>query len=676
MGKQKYLETSNSINGGVALEQKIYIGASYYPEHWPRERWPVDIALMKDAGIKVLRLAELSWSFLEPKDGDFDFSWLEDFITLANKEGIQVILGTPIEASPVWLRHKHPEVVRKDKFGRIHGDRGMHCHNSSIFKFYVSRLVNKMAEYFASNTAVIGWQIDNELRNVACYCEECSEAFRGWLQERYVTIEELNLAWGTCFWSQVYNCWEELTPPSADQLTVSVSQILDFKRFGSDSTIYHLNRQVDIIKKHAPNHFVTHNALGWYPDLNIYKLSDKLDFISWDCYPHVDGDNNIECFLHDHFRAVKNKAHWVMEQKNGYFNYSDYNLAIEPGLVRLWSYQDIARGANGVMYYRWRSNRFSGEQNPNGLLRHDGTPRRPYDEVKQLTNELDKFAKELVLTTVDAPIAIIYDYEQMWAFESHKQYKNFDYREHLLTYYRALVSLGFTADLIEPTTNLSKYKIVIAPSIAMVSKEIYENLSDFAQNGGCLIIGARSGMKTWSNTTIDTPWPGLLSKITGVIVDEFEVLPDRYSNTISYSDKEYKVNVWLDMLETNTAKSIANYKEKFYAGRIAISENKYGKGIVYYVGVMGNENLTRDLLSNIAQACNLIPVTLPKGVYVSKRVNEKESFTFYINMNRESTSVQLQEDGRDLIKEKSVSGKVMIEGLDLLIVKSKILSHI
>jgi beta-galactosidase len=650
--------------------ETISIGAGYYPDHWPRERWPEDIQLMKEAGITVLRVAELSWSFLEPKEGEFDFGWLDDFIAMAYEEGIKIILTTPIEASPVWLRQKHPEVVRTDSFGRLHGDRGMKCHNNTTFMFYVNRIVTRLAKHYADNPVIIGWQIDNELRNVDCYCDECTLEFRNWLQDRYGTLDNLNEAWGTCFWSQYYNEWSEVCLPSSDQLTISVSQRLDFTRFGSDSTVKHLNRQVDIIKSFAPHHFLTHNMLGWYPNLNAYKLAEKLDFISWDCYPHVDGDNNIECFLHDHYRAVKNKGHWVMEQKNGYFNYSDYNLAIEPGLVRLWTYQDIARGSDGVMYYRWRSNKYSGEQNPNGLLRHDGTPRRPYYEVKQLTNELEKFGKELMTTTVEAPVALIYSYDQMWAFEAHVQYKNFDHREHLLTYYRGLIRLGITADLVDPTADLSKYKVVIAPSMAMISEEIHQNFNEYVSKGGCLLIGARSGMKTWSNTTIELPWPGLLSDMAGVVVDEFEVLPDKYANSVSYKGKSYSVKIWLDMLELNTAESLATYNEKFYAGRTAISKNHYGEGIVYYIGVMGNSELVLELLTDIVEECQLSLTPLPEGIYVSTRSNENTRYTFYINMNRKTTRVTLPEEGINVLNDCRVSGEVPIEGLDVLIVKS------
>lgn len=651
------------------MDKKIYIGTTYYPEHWPRERWAEDIRLMKEAGLNVLRLAESAWAKLEPEDGKFDFQWLDDFIDMVSEENFQIVLGTPIEASPVWLRHKHPEVVRKDEFGRIHAERGYHCKNNSALIYHVNRLVTEMVKHYKDHPNVIGWQIDNELRSVPCYCQECEEAYRSWLKEKYGTIENLNRLWGTTFWSQIYNEWEEIKLPSADQLTKSVSQILDFRRFQSDSTVKHLNRQIDIIKAHAPHHFVTHNSLGLYLWLDLYELAENLEFMSVDSYPNIDAENADTCLSMDLHRSAKRDNFWVMEQKNGYFNYSHYNLAIEPGIVRLWAYQDIARGANGVLFYNWRSTRFSWEQNPNGVLRHDGTPRRSYYEIQQLTNELSNFGHQLAETTVEAPVAILHSYDHIWAYEAHKQYTNFDYRQHIKSYYRALLRMGITPDLLDPHTDLSPYKIVIAPSLMMINDDIYENLQKYVENGGCLIIGARSGMKTWENVTIETPWPGVLSDLAGVTIPEFEVLPDHYANTISYKGKEYMVKVWLDILETKTAESIAIYTKKFYAGRTAISRNSYGKGAVYYVGVMGSDELISDFLADIANEHGLKYTTLPEKVYVTRRVKDKDHYIFYINMSKEQKKIVLEEKGFDLISGKYLSGEVLLNGLDLLLLK-------
>jgi beta-galactosidase len=653
------------------MNQQIYIGTSYYSEHWPRERWPEDVRLMKEAGINVLRVAELAWSKLEPVEGEFDFSWLDDFIALAASEGIKFVITTPIEGSPVWLRHKHPGVVRSDQFGHIHAERGFHCHTNSVFAFYVSRLVNKMAEHFSKNPNVIGWQVDNELRAVHCYCSECSIEFRKWLREKYKTLDNLNEAWGTVFWSQIYNEWEEVPLPTGDQLTKSISQMLDYYRFSSDATVNHLNRQVEIIKEHAPDHFVTHNSLGLYLWLDLYKLAKNLDVMGVDLYPDVDSDNVYTCLNLDIHRSIKRDNFWVLEQKNGYFNYSDYNLAIEPGLVRFWTYQDIARGGNAVLYYRWRSGRFSWEQNPNGILRHDGSPRRAYDEIKQVTHELAEFSTDLAATQVEAPVAIIHSYDQIWAFESQKQYSNFNYRGHITSYYKELLRMGITPDLVDPTMDLSRYKFVIAPSIAMVNEEIKQNLENYVEQGGCLIIGARSGMKAWENTTIATPWPGLLSDLTGIEIDEFEVLPDRYSNGVVYNNKEYRVKSWLDMITTQKAEILATFQEKFYAGRTAISKNKFGKGVVYYVGVMGSQDLVRDILTDVAKECQVDTMSLPDEVYVTHRIKDDVRYTFYVNSSRELKKVVLQAAGDDMITGIPVSGEITIKGLDVLVVKSK-----
>ncbi|MGP4041103.1 beta-galactosidase [Gracilibacillus sp. D59] len=651
------------------MKKNIKVGTTYYPEHWPRERWQKDIQLMKEAGINVLRLAESAWAKLEPRDGKYDFSWLDDFISMISKESIEVILGTPIEASPVWLRHTYPEVVAHDQFGRIHAERGFHCHNNHNFKYYVNRLVNQMAEHYANNPVVVGWQIDNELRSVPCYCSECEDGYRNWLKKKYGTLDNLNRAWGTTFWSQVYNEWVEIKLPTADQLTKSVSQILDYKRFQSDSTVNHLNRQVEIIKKHAPHHLVTHNSLGLYHGLDIYKLSEDLDFLSLDMYPDVDADNTWTCLNLDIHRSAKKDNVWVMEQKNGYFNYSNYNLAIEPGLVRLWALQDIARGSNAVLFYRWRSNGYSWEQNPNGILRHDGSPRRAFDEIKQLTNELEDFSTSIANTKVKAPVAILHSYDHIWSFEAHTQYRSFDYRKHIVSYYKALLQMGITPDLVDPLMDISDYQIVIAPSLTMVNDEIYANLKSYTENGGHLILGARSGFKTWENTTIDTPWPGLLTELTGVSVDEFEVLPDRCTNTITYNNKEYEVKVWLDMLELNTAKSLATYTKKFYAGRTAISKNQYKNGIVYFVGVMGNDSLMKDLLKDVANECGLAYTSLPDGVYRTCRQNEECKFYFYVNMNNEPKELTLPEVGTDILTGERITGKVTLDALDALIIQ-------
>ena len=336
--------------------EKITVGTCYYPEHWP-ERWQIDIDNMADMGLSAVRVAELAWSSMEPRDNEFTFDWLEEFIGMAGKSGLKIILGTPSEATPVWLRASHPEIVRIDEAGLQHGSRGGHCHTSSAFRFYTSRIVNEMASRFGSNPNVAGWQIDNELRGSECHCSGCRHAFQNWLLEKYGSIEKLNEAWGTWFWSQHYNSIEEVELPSMKEVTISTSQYLDYKRFVSWSAVDFQNMQIAIIREKAPGQFITHNSMGLYPQINYYDLAKQLDVMGWDSYPHVDSDYIDVAKSHDLIRATKHDNFWMMEQKNGYFNGGDYNLAITPGLVRAWGLFDISRGANGVLYYRYRAKR-------------------------------------------------------------------------------------------------------------------------------------------------------------------------------------------------------------------------------------------------------------------------------------------------------------------------------
>ena len=654
------------------MKEKVYIGASYYPEQWPEDRWPIDLELMKKAGISVLRVAELAWSVMEPADGEFQFEWLHKFIAQAKEAGIDIILGTPTETSPRWLLEKHPEIVATDEKGHIHGQRGGHCYSSPAFQRHVDRLVEAMAKEFAQEDAVIGWQIDNELHGIKCTCAECNRNFRKWLKERYGTLERLNEECGTIFWSQTYTDWDEIRLPSEEQLTIPVSMYLEQSRFASWLTVRHCERQAAIIKKYAPHQFVTHNTLGLYPWLNVYDLSRNLDFIGWDSYPQVDGDNYDVCLSHDLHRGAKRTNYWVMEQKNGYLNYSPYNLAIEPGLVRFWGYQDIARGANGVLFYRWRSGKYSVEQNPNGVLRHDGTPRRAYHEICSLTQELGPYLEEIRRTQVEAKAAIIYSYDEQWATEAHKQYPGLEYVEYMLSWYRAFCNLGITVDLVEPGSDLGQYELVVAPCMMMMTQNLKQYFEDYVTRGGQLIITLRSGIKNWSDSTTEETWPGPFSEMAGLTVDEFEVFPEGKGNRVNYKGKDYPVTCWVDMLSLKTAKSLAVYQEKFYKGMPAIAENNYGKGKVYYVGVMGNDELLQEFLEDVVRPLSIECRELPKGVFVTTRTTEDVRYTFWLNAGHESVWIELPEAGYDCISNTVKEGKIKLDGLGVVVIRKQI----
>ncbi len=648
-------------------DDHIYLGTAYYPEHWPQDRWATDVALMRAAGLEVVRVAELAWAVLEPQPATWCFDWLDEFLAIAARHGLSVILGTPTEAPPSWLWHQYPDVVATDEWGRPHGGRGRYCYNNRRLQEHINALVSAMAERYGHDPRVIGWQIDNELRATRCFCQQCQRDFRGWLKARYGSLDTLNEAWGTVFWSQRYARWEDVDLPTGAQLTTTTSQILDHLRFASESAVRHLERQASIIRQHSREQFVTHNSMGVYPWLDLHALARSLDFIGWDSYPAVDSDNFDTVLAHDLMRSVKSGTpFWMLEQKNGYFNGSAYNLAIEPGLVRLWAYQDIARGANGILFYRWRSNRFNVEQNPNGILRHDGEPRRAYQEIAQLSRELSRFGDQLAMTRVEAQAAIIWSYDQVWAESAHPQYPAIRYADEVAAYHRALTQLGFTADVVSPMADLSQYRWVVAPMLSLVNPDMLARLADFVSAGGHLVLSVRSGIKSWSNVVFDVTWPEPLGTMVGVRVAEFDAPPPGVENGIIYDHQRYAVGGWLEILEPLTAEVLATYDGKFYKGAAAVTRNQYGNGWVTYVGVRHQDDLLRAVFAEVTETAGL---ELPPRVFYTTREGKAGRFAFYLNFQPVATAVKVRYPGRDLLTRQWVQGQDTVGAWDLLLIE-------
>jgi len=622
----------------------------------------------------MVRIAELAWSELEIRDGKFEFDWVEEFTELAGKKGLKIILGTPQEETPVWLRNSHPEMIRVDENGLHTGGRGFSCKNNRTFRFYAARITRKMAKRFGKNPNVAGWQIDNELHGIECYCPACTKAFQKWLINKYKTIDNLNNSWGTVFWSQRFNSFKEIRLPARKELTVSVSQILDFKRFVSDTTVDYQNEQTEIIRKAAPDQFISHNSLGLYPQINMYDAAKKLDVMAWDVYPNIDDDYVDFNKGHDLIRSTKHDNYWMLEQKNGYFNYSDYNLAIKPGLVRAWGWMDISRGANGVLYYRYRSGRFGQEQNPNGILRHDGSKRRAYHEIKQLNAELAPIREKLGKTKVDAPVAIIHSYDDIWASQAKKQYKYFDVNKLENDFYKALLRRGVTADLIHPEDDLSPYKIVIAPNLMLLSQKTADNILRFVREGGTVIFHIRCGQKTMTNTMVDIPWPGLVKPLCGINVDEFEAFNENAGNNVTYLGNSYPVRWWADILSIQDPETSAEavYENNFYKGKPAISTRREGKGKAVYFGIAGCEELIGKYLDNLLEEREITVIPLPDRVFITRRKNETVSYTFVINMGCGEQKINSGIKGTDIITGKTIEGLLQLQPLEVLVIESKL----
>jgi len=456
----------------------MYFGAEYYVEEWPRERWEYDAQLMANAGFNVVRLAELAWALIEPKPGRYEFGWLDDAIELLSRHGIGALLGTPTTAPPPWMLDLDPDLmlVREDGYRVPYGTWGNVCLNSKAFRKRTKRIVGAMVEHYRDNPGVIGWQVDNEFGvfdRARCYCNYCKAAFQRWLKRKYGSPRVLREAWGDSFWSHVYSEWEQIPLPRKTTTSKNnPGMVLDFARFSSDTTYDFLELQTDILRRVDPKRFITHNFVnaGYYR-LNYFRLGELLDFVAWDNYIPLE-QHTQAALSHDIYRGAKRRNFWVLEQQCGSLFWTPYS-ALPPGVVRLMSYQGIAHGADGMVYFRWRSGLIGAEQMHAGILPHDGRPGRTYEEIRALGQELRQLAPDLEGTTPRADVAFILSYDSLWALENQPHHADLDNPyQHFTSAYEHLSACRISVDFVPPKSDLSYYKLVIAPALHVVSPKV------------------------------------------------------------------------------------------------------------------------------------------------------------------------------------------------------------
>jgi len=647
----------------------IYYGADYYPEHWPEERWAEDARLMREAGFNVVRLAEFAWSRMEPAPGCYDFAWLDRAIEVLSAQGIRVVLGTPTASPPPWLMHGRPELflVREDNSRATYGGRREYCPTHPLYRTHARQITQAMAGHYHANPGVIGWQIDNEFGD-RCYCDGCRAAFQDWLRARYGTLETLNRCWGTVFWSHEYTAWEQIPVPLANAVISNPGLDLDFRRFMSAAYAAFQQEQIAILRQVCPGQFITHNFMGFrYDRLDYFDLAQPLDLVTWDNYPRgfwsSEATSPAQLALsHATMRGLKQRNFWVMEAQSGITGWQTMAATPRPGEIRLWAYQAIAHGADGIVFFRWRTARFGAEQFWHGILDHDGRPRRRYDEIAVLGRELQRIAPALEGTESRAEAAILLSYDSRFAFQIQPNNVSFDYSAHLSDYYAGLHRRHIAADIVGPGANLAGYRLLIVPALYVLPDDLAAKLEAFAESGGTVIVTPRSGVKDIHNTVVDQPLPGLLSALCGVTVEEYDPLYPGASNPLqaaSGSGITGAATVWCDILAPETAAVLATYGEDFYAGRPAVTVNRYGRGQVFYVGTVGDRRLVDSVLTQALGVAGLRPpLEAPDDVEVVLRWQGDQPLIFALNHSAGTREVALRQPYLDLITER-VAGPVL-----------------
>jgi beta-galactosidase len=646
----------------------LVLGTAWYPEQWPEARWEQDLALMQAAGINMVRVSEFAWSTMEPQEGQFNFAWLDRAVALAAKHGIRTVLGTPSAAPPAWLTQKYPETLAVWDNGRTatHGNRGQYRFTSQKYLQLSRRMAEEMAKHFGHNPNVIGWQIDNEYGSVS-YDEETRKDFQQFLKARYKTLESLNQHWSTAYWSQAYDTWEEI-PLGAGNPGLN----LEWKRFVSETFKNYQHNQIAVIRANSdPRQFITHNFMGFNGNFDHYVLSEELDFASWDHYVAQGRPDALwNGQVHDLTRGFKRKNFWIMETQPGFVNWSAVNLALDKGEVRQMAWSDVGHGADAVSFWQWRSALGGQEQYHGSIVAPDGNPRPIYEEVAQLGKEFAKAGEALSGTTPTPETAILFDYNSRWAIEFQRHSKDFDPVGYLHTFYRPLRQLTQDVDIVNPSAPLSQYKLVVAPALNVMPEATAQHLVDYVNNGGHLVIGARTGMKDEYNALLPSRQPGTaLNKLLGGDVVEFYALENNVPVDGQFGKGEAKV--WAELLETTSPDTevLLKYGKSngWLDGKPAVISRKVGKGRITYVGAQLSEDVMGKLAQWMVDDSGVKPAlgTVPEGVEVSRRAGNGKEVFIVVNSTSAAQTISLPAPMHELLKEAAAATSLTLAAGDV-----------
>lgn len=640
----------------VEPEQLMTIGAYYYPEQWSENEWEHDIRNMSELGFEFTHFGEFAWSTMEPKEGKYNFEWLDKAIEFAAKYNLKVILCTPTPTPPVWLTAKHKSMLIVNEDGRTiqHGARQQASWNSAVYRKYVEKIVTVMAKRYNNNPNVWGWQIDNEPSHYRSldYSENAKIAFRKWLEKKYKSIEQLNQTWGTAFWSQTYTNFKQINIPNQKELVQRANPhaVLDFKRFSADQTAEFVQFQYDLLRKYLkPDVWITTNLMSDYSLVDPLRFKG-LDFVTYTRYlvPNSDrkaGDQSFRLggstdigFANDLFRNITGNT-GIMELQPGQVNWAVYNPQTMPGAVRMWIYHAFAGDNKFVCTYRFRQPLSGSEQYHYGIMQPDGK------SVSASGNEFVQFAKELkelrkqYNPAAKAPdfymarkTGILYNPDNRWEMEYQPQTNQWDFMKHLLKYYRAIQSFTAPVDVIDETHEFKNYAVLIAPAYQLLDKQLIKRWEEYVRGGGHLVLTCRTAQKNREAHLWNEKLAAPIYPLIGAKYLYFDMLPEYTQAKVVADTKSYSWNNWADIIEPETDTNVwATYSDQFYKGLAGVTHKKLGNGTVTYIGIDSDDGeFEKDMLRKVYEKAGITIDNLPEGLII------QWNHGFWIAMNYSS----------------------------------------
>ena len=674
---------------------RIIMGTDYYPEHWDKSMWAGDLDRMLNTGIEVIRIAEFSWNKFEPKEGEYTWDFFDEFLELCQTKGMKVIFCTPTATPPAWMTDKYPEVLNARQDGVLyrHGARRHYNYNSPIYQRFTRELVERMGEHYAPHPAIIGWQLDNEIN---CemnefYSESDTLAFREFLKKKYGKIENLNTAWGTAFWNQTYTAWGEVyVPRTTLSNSTNPHEVLDYKRFVSDSACRWAKLQSDILRKYLKSgDFITTNGL--FGDLDNHRMTEEsLDFMTYDTYP------NMAYGLNSHFiekNDLKDRMwslnldevrslhgiYGIMEQQSGA---NGWNNAMEaptprPGQITLWTMQSIAHGADYISYFRWRTSTMGTEIYWHGILDYSSRENRRIREIADVHKKFEAIS-EIAGSQYEARVGVVETYDNKFDAELdvwHGAVENAS----KIGIYTASQMTHTPIDYVylrEKTTveDLDGYQVLFYPHAVILSEKQVEILKAYVENGGTLVLGCRAGLKNENGRMVQAELPGLISELAGTVVTEFTLVANEEAPVYAdWDGTAVEAAVFNDeLMPMDGAKVLAKYSNSYYEGVPALVEHSVGKGKVLYFGGAFSRRTAEiffDKLGVLSPYSELID--LPEECELSVRVKDGVKYLFILNYSREEQKIIVKESMTNLYNGESILGEVKMAKYETLVLKAQ-----